>query len=120
MSTRSSDSMFAASGSITRAPSSPADRSRTAAPSASGPLCSSVRPKFMRGSPQPWQSEHPLGDNVLQHVGGAALDRVRLRAQEPVAPLLAPGEAVGAEDLGREIRHLLVEVGPLPLRYRSL
>ena len=32
------------------------------------------------------QAEHPLGDDVLEHLGGAALDRVGPRAQEAVGP----------------------------------
>src|ERR1700726_4927627 len=84
--------------------------------------CSSVRSKYI-WLPQLWQAQHPLGDDVLEDVGSAALDRVRARAQEGVLPLtvgdrvLGPaGERrVGALDLHRQLGDALVDVGPLPL-----
>ena len=64
-----------------------------------------------RSLAQPRQAEHALGDDVLEDVGGAALDRVGARAQEAVLPgavgdrvLGAAGERrVGALDLQRQL-----------------
>src|SRR3954471_17802408 len=43
------------------------------------------------------QAEHPLGDDVLEHLGGAALDRVAAGAQQLVRPLVAGRQRPGAE-----------------------
>src|SRR3712207_8518962 len=42
--------------------------------------------------PGPRQAEHALGDDVLQDLRGAALDRVAAGAQQLVAPRRAGGE----------------------------
>ena len=44
---------------------------------------------------QLWQAEHALGDDVLEDLGGAALDRVRARAQEAVGPVASITGASG-------------------------
>src|SRR5215204_3620865 len=80
---------------------------------------SSVKSKFM-GLPQLRQAEHALGDDVLEDLGGAALDRVRARAQEAVGPGRVPGHAVLAEDVHRQLGERLVDLAPLPLRQRAL
>src|SRR3954466_11945243 len=38
------------------------------------------------------EAEHALGDDVLEHLGRAALDRVPARAKELVGPAVAGGE----------------------------
>src|SRR5215204_3167696 len=80
---------------------------------------SSVKSKFM-ALPQLRQAEHALGDDVLEDLGGAALDRVRAGAQETVGPGRVPGRAVLAEDVDRQLRERLVDLAPLPLRQRPL
>src|SRR5688500_13790846 len=54
---------------------------------------SSVKSKF-KGLPHPRQAEHALGDDVLEDLGRAALDRVRPRAQEAVGPLVVDHRGV--------------------------
>ena len=66
------------------------------------------------------QAEHALGDDVLEHLGGAALDRVAARAQQLVGPRAAGLERLRAEQVGRELGELLVGVGPHPLGQRAL
>src|SRR5215467_8160368 len=76
----------------------------------------------------PRQAEHPLSDDVLEDVGGAALDRVGARAQEAVLPgaagddvlVAARQRRVSALDVERQLRYALVDVGPLPLAQRAL
>src|SRR6188768_1223104 len=49
--------------------------------------CSSLRSKYIsrrQSLTHPRQAKHALGDDVLEDVGGAALDRVGARAQEAV------------------------------------
>src|SRR3712207_7082379 len=70
--------------------------------------------------PGPRQAEHALGEDVLQDLRGAALDRVAAGAQQLVAPRRAGGERLGAHDVGRQLRQLLVRVRPQPLRQRAL
>src|SRR3954447_6105933 len=52
-------------------------------------LWSSVKSKFIRALllPHPRQAEHALGDDVLQDLRRAALDRVRACAQEAIGPV---------------------------------
>ena len=45
---------------------------------------------------QPRQAEDPLGDDVLEDVGGAALDRVGAGAEEAVLPGAAGDRVLGA------------------------
>src|SRR5215207_1235085 len=76
---------------------------------------SSVKSKFM-GLPQLRQAEHPLGDDVLEDLGGAALDRVRAGAQQAVGPGRVPRSAVLTEDVHGQLGERLVDLTPLPLR----
>src|SRR5215210_5455573 len=80
---------------------------------------SSVKSKFIR-LPQLRQAEHPLGDDVLEDLGGAALDRVRARAQQAVGPGRLPVGAVLAEDVDGQLGERLVDLAPLPLRQGAL
>src|SRR5215210_8219652 len=66
------------------------------------------------------EAEHALGDDVLEHLGGAALDRVPARAQQLVGPAVAGLERRGAEQVGGELAELLVRVRPDPLQQRAL
>ena len=66
------------------------------------------------------QAEHALGDDVLEHLGGAALDRVAARAQELVAPVGAGGQGLRADDVDGELGQALVGVRPQPLDERAL
>src|SRR5918995_3110758 len=66
------------------------------------------------------QAEHALGDDVLEDLGGAALDRVTAGAQQLVAPGAAGLEGLRADDVGRKLRELLVRVRPDPLEQRAL
>src|SRR5918996_3688244 len=83
---------------------------------------SSEKSKFTIALPlsQLRQAEHPLGDDVLEDLGGAALDRVRPRAQQPVGPWRLPVRPLLAEDLDGELGQRLVDLAPLPLRERAL
>src|SRR4051794_351898 len=81
---------------------------------------SSVKSKFMSRLAQPGQAEHALGDDVLEDLGRAALDRVRAGAQEAVGPLVVHDRRVGAHDLHRQLGERLVGVGPPPLDERAL
>src|SRR3954471_19458324 len=81
---------------------------------------SSVKSKFICGLPQLRQAEHALGDDVLEDLGGAALDRVRARAEQPVGPRVVPLGGVLAEDVGGQLGQRLVDLAPLPLRQRAL
>src|ERR1700753_3877886 len=64
--------------------------------------CSSVRSKYIPKTlplpslTHPRQAEHALGDDVLEDVGGAALDRVGARAEEVVLPGAGGDRALGA------------------------
>src|SRR5215210_127434 len=80
---------------------------------------SSVKSKFIR-LPQLRQAEHALGDDVLEDLGGAALNRVRERAQQAVGPGRITGRAVLAEDVHGQLGERLVDLAPLPLRQRAL
>src|SRR5215210_5848843 len=80
---------------------------------------SSVKSKFIP-LPQLRQAEHALGDDVLEDLGRAALDRVGARAQQAVGPGRVPGRPVLAEDVHGELCQRLVQVAPLPLRQRAL
>src|SRR4051812_33033979 len=71
-------------------------------------------------SPQAGKAEHALSNDVLQNLGGAALDRVRPGAQEAIAPLRAEAHPLRAEDLVAELGQGLVVVSPFPLAERSL
>src|ERR671914_2258338 len=66
------------------------------------------------------QAEHSLGDDVLEDLGSAALDRVGARAQQPVGPGRLPVGALLAENVDRDLRERLVDLTPLPLRQRAL
>src|SRR3954453_15119448 len=81
--------------------------------------CSSFRSKFM-GLPQPREAENALGDDVLQDLGRAALDRVGPRAQEAIAPFGVDPHPLRPEHLVAQLGERLVVVGPLPLRERAL
>src|SRR5215210_2985543 len=66
------------------------------------------------------EAEHALGDDVLEHLGGAALDRVAARAEQLVGPG-APGlERSRAEQVRGELAEELVGVGPDPLEQGAL
>ena len=83
-------------------PRRPRARARTASGSASSSRAvalivrwSSVKSKFMpASSARSRQAEHALGDDVLEDLGRAALDRVAARAQQLVAPGRAGDERV--------------------------
>src|SRR2546421_7233551 len=67
------------------------------------------------------QAEHPLGQDVAQHLGGAGLDGVAPRAQElvlPAAPVLDHAHRPHEVDGG--FRHALVELRPGQLQERAL
>src|SRR4051812_47710005 len=66
------------------------------------------------------EPEDPLGDDVLEDLRRAALDRVAPGAQQLVAPRRAGGERFGPDDVGRELGEPLVRVGPEPLDQRPL
>src|SRR5919106_1322396 len=70
---------------------------------------SSVKSKFIR-LPQPRQAEHALGDDVLEDLGGTALDRVRAGAQQAVGPGRVPGCGVLAKDVRGQLGERLVEL----------
>src|SRR4051794_31940301 len=80
---------------------------------------SSVKSKF-NALPQLGEAEHALGDDVLEDLGGATLDRVGARAQHPIGPRRVPVRALLAEDVDRELGERLVDLAPLPLRQRAL
>src|SRR5215210_3118770 len=80
---------------------------------------SSVKSKFIP-LPQLRQAEHPLGDDVLENLGRAALDRVGARAQQAVGPGRVPSRTVLAEDVHGQFGERLVDLTPLPLRKRAL
>src|SRR3954454_19759508 len=83
---------------------------------------SSFRSKFAWAFPssQPRQSQDALGDDVLQHLGRAALDRIGAGAQEAMAPLRPDAHPLRAEHVVAELRQRLVVVRPLPLAERAL
>src|SRR3954454_964466 len=99
----STDSSFQASSSY--APASASSRIRSGLKRAASSsfavrlmACwSSVKSKFM-ALPQLRQAEHALGDDVLEDLGRATLDRVGARAQQPVGPVGVPGGPVLAQD----------------------
>src|SRR5919107_5063708 len=71
---------------------------------------SSVKSKFTRLAPLPelGEAEHALGDDVLEDLGGAALDRVRARAQQAVGPVGVDDRPLRALDVHRELGQRLV------------
>src|SRR6185436_4375145 len=81
---------------------------------------SSVKSKFMCALPQLRQAEHALGDDVLEDLRGAALDRVGARAEQPVGPGVVPLGRVLPEDFRSQLGERLVDLAPLPLRQRAL
>src|SRR3954453_6440753 len=83
---------------------------------------SSVKSKFIACSllAQLRQAEHALGDDVLEDLGRAALDRVGARAQHPIGPGRVPVSALLAEDVDCELGERLVDLAPLPLQQRAL
>src|SRR4051794_24299518 len=85
-------------------------------------LWSSVKSKFIDVLllAHPRQAEHALGDDVLQDLRRAALDRVGARTQEPVGPVGVEDGALVAADVHRELRQGLVRLRPLQLRQRPL
>src|ERR687896_2313115 len=66
------------------------------------------------------QAEHALGDDVLEDLRGAALDRIGAGAEEAIGPGRLPGGAVLAQHVDRELSKRLVDLGPLPLGERAL
>src|SRR4051812_42985701 len=85
-------------------------------------LWSSVKSKFIRVLllPHPRQTEHPLGDDVLQDLRRAALDRVGARTQEAVGPVGVEDRPLVAADVHGELGQRLVRLRPLQLRQRAL
>src|SRR3954464_6980718 len=85
-------------------------------------LWSSVKSKFIRVLllPHPRQTEHPLGDDVLQDLRRAALDRVGARTQEAVGPVGVEDRPLVAANVHRELRQRLVGLRPLQLRQGAL
>src|SRR5579875_2775427 len=88
-------------------------------------FCSSVRSKSMwvsgrAASAAPGQAERPLGHDVLEDLGGAALDRVAAGAQQFIAPRPAGRQRLGSDHLRRQLGELLVGLRPHPLGERSL
>src|SRR3954454_9613019 len=82
---------------------------------------SSVKSKFISPlSAQLRQSEDALGDDVLEDLAPAALDRVGTRAQRPVGPGRVPVGALLAENVDGELGERLVDLAPLPLGQRAL
>src|SRR6476469_9601716 len=89
---------------------------------------SKFRPRALLSSSEPRQAEHALGDDVLEDVRRAALDRVGARAEEAVLPGAVGGSVlgaaaerrVGALDVERQLGDPLVDVGPLPLAQGAL
>src|SRR6266540_2858821 len=75
---------------------------------------SSVKSKFIP-LPQLRQAEHALGDDVLEDLGRAALDRIGPRAEQLVGPRRVPGSPVLAEDVHGKLGQRLVDLAPLPL-----
>src|SRR4051794_22769140 len=121
----SSPSSFQASSSYVPASASSRTRSnlkRSASRSCAVRLMacwSSVKSKFI-GSPELRQAEHALGDDVLEDLRRAALDRVGARAQHPVGPGRVPVGALLTEDVDGQLGQRLVDLAPLPLRQRAL
>ena len=64
--------------------------------------------------------EHALGDDVLEDLGRAALDRVRAGAQEAIRPRPLGELRARAGHVHRQLGHRLVDLGPLPLAERAL
>src|SRR3954447_21740011 len=85
-------------------------------------LWSSVKSKFTLRAllSHPRQAEHALGDDVLQDLRRAALDRVGARTQEPVGPVGVEDRTLVAANVHRELRQCLVRLRPLQLRHRAL
>src|SRR6478752_1870152 len=77
-------------------------------------LWSSVKSKFMP-LPHPRKAEDALGDDVLQDLRRAALDRVGAGTQEAVGPVGVEDRALVAADVHRELRERLVRLRPLEL-----
>src|SRR3954452_16344871 len=82
-------------------------------------LWSSVKSKFMSLS-HPRQAENALGDDVLQDLRRAALDRVRACTQEAVGPVGVEDRTLVAANVHRELRQRLVRLRPLQLGQRAL
>src|SRR4051795_3934488 len=82
-------------------------------------LWSSVKSKFI-ALPHPRQAENALGDDVLQDLRRAALDRVRACTQEAIGPVGVEDRALVAADVHRELGQRLVGLRPLQLRQRAL
>src|SRR3954452_15926961 len=82
---------------------------------------SSVKSKFMKSLlTHPREAQNALRDDVLEDLGGAALDGVAAGAQQLVGPAVAGRQRVGTEQVGRELRELLVGLRPHPLGQRAL
>src|SRR3954451_8624258 len=81
---------------------------------------SSVKSKFMSSLTHPGKAEHALGDDVLEDLGGAALDRVRAGAQEAVRPVGVEHRSLVTADVHRELGERLVRLRPLQLGQRAL
>src|ERR687886_714098 len=95
-----------------------ASATSSAAPSftyATVPRCSPAGRRCSRSSSQPRQPEHPLGDDVAQDLGGAALDRVGAGAQEAIGPLVVLQLGPGPGDVHGELGERLVDLRPVPL-----
>src|SRR5438132_2796037 len=73
------------------------------------------------------QPENTLGEDIAQDLGRAGADSAAARqelVEFPLAVVRRPGRAVGdlrvrADDLGRDVRQLLVELAPEELRGRA-
>src|SRR4051794_6709240 len=72
-------------------------------------LWSSVKSKFTRAFlTHPRQAEHALGDDVLQDLGGAALDRVGAGTQEAIGPVGVEDRPLVAANVHRQLGERLV------------
>src|SRR5438270_9252511 len=67
------------------------------------------------------QSQHPLGQDVAQDLGGSSLDRVGPRAQELIAPAVAVANlARRSREVDGRLGHALVQLRPHQLEDRAL
>src|SRR3954451_13656474 len=80
-----------------------------------------LRSKFIAASSaRSRQAEHALVDDVLEDLGGAALDRVAAGAQQLVGPEPSRDERRRPEQGGGALHELLVVLRPHPLGQRAL
>src|SRR3954471_22352201 len=120
-STRHSPSSYAAASAASRT-FSKGEREASISRAVRLMSCWSVlRSKFIAASSaRSRQAEHALGDDVLEDLRGAALDRVAAGAQQLVGPARAAGQGLRAEQVGSQLRELLVALRPHPLDQRAL